>query len=149
MVQPRHQHREVRLHQPSQWTDGISGTEGPKKARAFSGVTRTSTLLVNPNEDGVDITVVRHRPNELTIARGFALAPILLTGPAPEPGTSSLKGANQGVSVHVGEHQYVPGAVFLHNCGNQPVRIETYAVELILKKRVRAEFHRPSIPRTI
>src|SRR5690606_9803394 len=76
------------------------GTEGPEEAGPFAGVAGPSPLLLDHEQERVTVAVVVRLADELAVARGLALAPVLLARAAPEPGAAGLEGALQGLVVH-------------------------------------------------
>ncbi len=71
------------------------GAEAAVKTAPVAGVTSSAAFLVDRDEQGVAITVIGGGPDPLAIARGLALAPVLLSAPAPEPGAACRKGPAQ------------------------------------------------------
>src|SRR5437867_4580384 len=63
---------------------GLS-TERPVEAAVLAGVAGAPALLLHEHEHGVAVTVVVRLADPLAITGRVALAPVLPTGPAPEP----------------------------------------------------------------
>ena len=75
----------------------------------------TLTFLFNHKEQSVSVAVVVRLTHILAIARGFPLAPVLLTRTTPEPGTPGFHGLAQRIGVHPRHHQHLARAFFLND----------------------------------
>src|SRR5512144_84704 len=64
------------------------GPEGPEEAGVVAGVAGALALLLDHEQQGVAVAVVRGAADVLAIAGGLALAPVLLARAAPEPGAA-------------------------------------------------------------
>ena len=64
------------------------GPEGPEEAGVVAGVAGAGALLLDHEQQRVAVAVVGGLADVLAVARGLALAPLLLAGPAPEPGAA-------------------------------------------------------------
>src|SRR5260370_28285419 len=69
-------------------TAGSRGAEGAVEAGVVAGVARALALLLHHDEQGVAVAVLIRLPDPPAVARGLALAPVLLPAAAPEPGPS-------------------------------------------------------------
>ena len=67
--------------------------EGAVEAAAVAGVAGARALLVDGHQQRVAVAVVAHAAHVLAVARGLALAPVLLAAPAPEPRPAGLERA--------------------------------------------------------
>src|SRR5438067_90725 len=110
----------------------ICSPEGAEEAGAFTGVARPPAFLLDHEEYGVAVAVVVRLPHPLPVARGLALAPVLLAGPAPEPAPSCRQRAAHGLLVHPAEHEHLAGVVFLDDGRQQAVVIELQLAEVAL-----------------
>ncbi len=62
--------------------------------------------------------------NGQRVAAVFALAPQLVSGPAPEMGLARFDGPPQCLLRHPCKHQYSAAIPVCHNCRDQPVAIK-------------------------
>src|ERR1019366_4038168 len=85
--------------------------EGAVEAAELAGVTGPFALLFDHDQKGVAVAVVVRLAYPLPIARGLALAPVLLAATAPKPGPACLHGALHGVGVHPCQHPHPAGTV--------------------------------------
>src|SRR5438874_6952526 len=106
--------------------------EGAEEARALARVARAPALLLDHEKHGVAIAVVVRLPYPLPVARGLALAPVLLSGTAPEPAPSRGKGAAQRLLVHPRQLQHLAGALLLDDGRHQPVGVERNLAQVTL-----------------
>jgi oligopeptidase B len=88
----------------------------------LAGVARAASLLLDQEQQHVDVAVVARFPYPLPVARGLALAPVLLAAAAPEPHPSGVERAAKGLLVHPPDHEHLVGALLLDDRGNQAVR---------------------------
>src|SRR4051812_39151660 len=91
------------------------------EARVVAGVAGAPALLVDDEQQGVTVAVVVRLAHPLPVARGVALAPLLLAAAAPEDRAPLLQRALEGDLVHPGHHQHLPGRLLLDDGGHQPV----------------------------
>src|SRR5438270_9950549 len=110
----------------------IGGPEGAEETGALAGVARAPALLLDHEEHGVAVAVVVRLPHPLPVARGLALAPVLLSGAAPEPAPPGGKRAAQGLLVHPGELEHFAGPVLLNDRGHQAVGVERDLAQIVL-----------------
>ncbi len=103
---------------------GGAGPEGPEEAGPGAGVAGPPALLLDDQEQGVAVAVVVRLADPLAVARGLALAPVLLAAAAPEPGPAGLQGPPQRLVVHPGQHEHGARSLLLHDGGDQPVGVE-------------------------
>ena len=75
--------------------------------------------LLDEGQEGVVVAIGSEGEHLLQVAAGSALVPQLLTGAAPKPGVAGFQGLLQAFPVHVGQHQHLAGALFLHNAGDK------------------------------
>jgi len=85
------------------------------------------SVLLDPNEQCVLVTVIRDLDHPLHVAGGAALFPKTVSRAAPEVGVSGIEGLVQGISVHVRKHQDFAGVRILHNRRDQAFVIEVQA----------------------
>src|SRR5215207_6784660 len=85
--------------------------------------------LLDLHEQRVGIAVERRLAHELHVARGVALAPVLLAGSRPERDAPLREGASQRLAVHPAEHEHLAGVPLLDDGGQQPVGVEGGPVE--------------------
>src|ERR1035441_3005904 len=104
--------------------------EGAVEAGAVTGVTGPRPLLVDLDQQGVTVAVVVDAAHVLAVARGLALAPVLLSATAPEPGPSGVERAAEGLAVHPGEHEDGTVGGILDDGPDQTVPVEGDPIEL-------------------
>ena len=75
--------------------------EGPEEAGALAGVAGAPPLLLDHEQQRVAVAVVVRLADPLAVARGVALAPLLLAGPAPEHGPALVEGLPQGAAAFI------------------------------------------------
>src|SRR5581483_5127659 len=110
----------------------ISRTKGAVEARALAGVARAPPLLFDHEKHRVAVAVVVRLPHKLPVARGLALAPVLLAGTAPEPAPPGGKRAAQRLVVHPAEHQHLAAALLLDDRRHQAVGVERDLAQIVL-----------------
>src|SRR5437588_5143118 len=110
----------------------IWSLEGAEETGALAGVAGAPPFLLDREEHGVAVAVVVRLPHPLPVARGLALAPVLLTGAAPEPAPPGGKGAAQRLIVHPRQLQHLAGAVLLDDGRHQPVGVERNLAQVTL-----------------
>ncbi len=118
---------------------GGPAAEGAEEAAALAGVAGAPPLLLDHEEQGVDVAVVERLPDVLAVARGLALAPVLLAAPAPVPHASGLERAAQRGLVHPGEHEHLAGALLLDDRADQAVGVVVHTRQLGLGGRDRRD----------
>src|SRR5262245_28930777 len=109
-----------------------AAAEGPEEAAALPRVARAAPLLLDDEEQHVHVAVVPCVTHVLAIARRLALAPVLLTAPAPEPGAAGCQRAFERLAIHPADHQHLACALFLHDRGDEAVGVEAHGVELLV-----------------
>ena len=77
----------------------------------------TTTSTASPSQSS------RTSPDVLHVARGVALAPVLLAAAAPERRPARGQRPVQRLVVHPADHQHLAGAVLLHDGGDQAVGV--------------------------
>src|SRR5207302_5482883 len=107
-------------------------SEGAEEAGPLARVARAPALLFDHEQHGVAVAVVVRLPYPLPVARGLALAPVLLSGAAPEPAAPGGKGAAQRLLVHPRQLQHLAGALLLDDGRHQPVGIERNLAQVTL-----------------
>jgi hypothetical protein len=83
--------------------------------------------LVDADQQGVAVAVGGDRADVLDVPGGVALAPVLPTRPAPEPGPPGGEGAAHRLGVHPGDHQHGAVGVVLDHRGQEPGGVECEA----------------------
>src|ERR1035438_4504507 len=104
--------------------------EGAVEASAVTGVTGPRPLLVDLDQQGVTVAVVADAAHVLAVTRGLALAPVLLSATAPEPGPPGVERAAEGLAVHPGEHEDGTVGGILDDGPDQTVLVESDPIEL-------------------
>jgi len=80
-------------------------------------------MLVDSHEQSIAIAINRYGADVLAIPRGLALLPIFLAAATPKPGSPSLQRSLDGLSIHVGNHQYGRVAHILHYDNNEAISV--------------------------
>src|SRR5436309_508370 len=106
--------------------------EGAEEAGALAGVARAPALLLDHEEHGVAVAVVVRLPYPLPVARGLALAPVLLAGAAPEPASPGGERAAQRLLVHPRELEHLACPLLLDDRGHQAVGVEQDLAQVVL-----------------
>src|SRR4029450_10234511 len=88
--------------------------------------------LLDPDQQGVVGAVDRRRADQLHVPGGVALAPVLLPGPAPEPGPPGGQGAPDRLGVHPADHQHGAVGVVLDHRADELLRVEPQAGDEVL-----------------
>src|SRR4029078_8345156 len=96
-------------------------------------VTRPWSLLFDDEQEDVHVAVVPGFAQVLAVARGLALAPVLLATAAPEPGASGFECAFERLAVQPREHQDLAGSGLLHDRGNETGGAERGGGDLVLR----------------
>src|SRR2546423_7007134 len=111
---------------------GLRSPEGAEEARALARVARAPPFLFDHEKHGVAVAVVVRLPHPLPVARGLALAPVLLPGATPEPAPPRGKRAAQRLLVHPRQLQHLAGALLLDDGRHQPVGVERDLAQVTL-----------------
>ena len=80
--------------------------------------------LFDLNQQRVAVAIERDVPHLLHVAAAFALHPEFLPRPAPEMRPPGFDGFFERRAVHPRHHQHAAGFLFLHDGGNQAVRVK-------------------------
>src|SRR5512133_814957 len=90
---------------------------------AVTGVAGGRAVLPDLDDNGIGITVGQYFDHVLGVARFLALHPVLVAGPAEEPGFAVFERQVEGFLVHEGHHQYFAVFMVLDNGRDQAAHL--------------------------